>query len=319
MTRKLTILVLACASLLAACTQQRAALPGVSPTATPTPSPTPTATIAEEWHVAAAGDIACSTSQREKPSSRACQDGKTSDLMMGKDLDAVLALGDLQYENGALAEFRRSFDSTWGRFKDIMRPAPGNHDYGGGARGYFDYFGTTAGPRNQGWYSFEVGAWHLIALNSNCYAVKGCDASSPQVKWLRADLAANRARCTLAFWHHPRFSSGLHGDDDNVSAFWSALYEAGADLVLSGHDHHYERFAPQDPNGRRNDARGIREFVAGTGGRNLYAAIYGRANSQFRTSKSFGVLFLTLRPASYSWRFVDISGETVDSGTASCH
>jgi hypothetical protein len=214
--------------------------------------------------------------------------------------------------------------------KGITYPAVGNHEYqktGGtecdgtaSASGYFDYFGARAGDPNKAYYSFDLGSWHIIALNSMCYKGGGCEAGSPQEKWLRAELAASTADCTLAFWHHPRFSSGPSGDDTKTAAFWEALYEAGADIVLSGHDHMYERFAPQTPSATPDAARGIREFVVGTGGRSLFSfSSTVRPNSEVR-SKTYGVLKLVLRPTGYDWQFLAEQGKTfTDSGSTECH
>ena len=189
-----------------------------------------------------------------------------------------------------------------------------------GAAGYFDYFGTAAGRRSPGYYSFNLGRWHLIALNSECAQVGGCATGSPQERWLRADLAAHPARCVLAYWHKPRFSSGMHGNNATYTAFWHALHGAGADMVLVGHDHDYERFAPQTPHGRADPARGIRQFVVGTGGKTHYGFRTIRANSQVRNSRTFGVLRLALHPSGYDWRFVPEPGKTfTDSGHGSCH
>ena len=259
--------------------------------------------------IAAAGDVACTPGSAVSAS--ACQMAATANLLAAPDIGTVLALGDLQYEDGALARFQASYDASWGRVKSKTRPVPGNHEYGtAGASGYYDYFGAIAGPRGTGYYSFDVGAWHLVALNSNCSAVGGCASGSAEERWLRADLAARPARCTLAYWHHPRYSSGLHGDDATYEAFWQALVDAGADLVLVGHDHDYERFAPQ---------RGIREFVVGTGGRSLYPRGTSRASSELFANASFGVLRLTLRPGGYDWRFVPATGSVTDAGSSDCH
>jgi hypothetical protein len=273
--------------------------------------------------IGAAGDVACDPGNSffhgRVPA--LCQMKATSDLLMKLNLTAVLALGDLQYEDGALSKFRRSYDPTWGRLKSITRPVPGNHEYGTrGAQGYFAYFEEIAGEPGRGYYSFDIGAWHIVALNSNCSAVGGCGAGSPQERWLRADLAAHPARCTLAYWHHPRFSSGFHGSDSAYDAFWRALYAAGTDIVLNGHDHHYERFAKQDPEGKPDPGRGIREFIVGTGGRSLYGLRRGEDNSEVFSADAFGVLALTLRPTSYEWRFVHGPGkEFTDSGRGTCH
>ncbi|MEA2457620.1 MAG: hypothetical protein QOC95_592, partial [Thermoleophilaceae bacterium] len=185
----------------------------------------------------------------------------------------------------------------------------------------FQYFGAAAGEPGKGYYSFDVGPWHMIALNSNCAQVNGCDAGSPQELWLRGDLAAHPVGCTLAYWHHPRFTSGQHGSDASTAALWSDLYAAGAELVLNGHDHDYERFAPQTDAAVRDDARGIREFVVGTGGEShtsFKATI--QPNSEVRDASSFGFLELTLSDSAYAWNFIsDTPGGLSDSGSGSCH
>ncbi|HEY5873045.1 MAG TPA: metallophosphoesterase, partial [Gaiellaceae bacterium] len=222
--------------------------------------------------IAAAGDIACDPGSPRFGNGLGtgfdCRQRATSDLLVGGGYEAVLALGDIQYEVGAGDAFEASYDASWGRVKPVTRPVPGNHEYRtAGAAGYFEYFGAGAGDPTTGYYSYGLGNWHVVALNSNCAAVGGCDAGSTQERWLRADLAAHPSRCTLAYWHHPRYSSGWHGSDSSYVAFWQALVDADADLVLVGHDHDYERFAPQDAGGRRDLERGIREFVVGTGGK----------------------------------------------------
>ena len=207
--------------------------------------------------------------------------------------------------------------------KPITHPAPGNHEYGtSGAAGYFSYFGAAAGPAGLGYYSYDIGTWHLISLNSNCGSVGGCNPGSPQETWLKADLAAHAGRCTLAYWHHPHFTSGPHGNDDGggTGAFWDDLYASGADVVLNGHDHDYERFGLQTPTGAPDPAHGIREFVVGTGGRSHYSFKSPQPNSEVRNQDTFGVLVLTLHPASYDWRFVPVAGKTfTDAGTTGCH
>jgi hypothetical protein len=271
----------------------------------------------------------------------------TSNLLVGSGLSAVLPLGDDQYNCGTLSAFDASYDPTWGRVKSITHPAVGNHEYlttlGAGcagsaeAVGYFDYFdgpGNQTGPagaRGQGYYSFDVGSWHLIALNSNCSYVDGCDSgcspgerchqASPQETWLRADLAAHPNRCTLAYWHAPRFSSGKHGDDLRMRAIWEDLYAAGAEVVLNGHDHDYERFAAQTPTGGLDPAGGIREFVVGTGGRGLRPISSLQPNSERFNSNTYGVLKLTLHPDGYDWQFAPggAGGGFTDSGSGTCH
>jgi len=274
--------------------------------------------------IAAAGDIACDPGSRRFGNGLGtgfdCRQRATSDLLVGGGYEAVLALGDIQYEVGAVDAFEASYDASWGRVKSVTRPVPGNHEYHtAGAAGYFEYFGAGAGDPTKGYYSYELGNWHVVALNSNCEAIGGCDAGSAQERWLRADLAAHPSRCTLAYWHHPRYSSGWHGSDSSYVAFWQALVDADADLVLVGHDHDYERFAPQDARGRRDLERGIREFVVGTGGKNLRPFTRVSPNSEARDATSLGVLELTLGADAYEWRFRAAVGSFTDSGSASCH
>ncbi len=234
----------------------------------------------------------------------------------------VYTLGDNAYESGTATEFANCYDPSWGRHKARTMPAVGNHEYNTpGASGYDDYFGAAAGDPTRGYYSYDLGAWHIVALNSMCENVGGCGPDSPMVTWLQRDLAANPASCTLAYWHHPVFSSGSeHGNDPKMIPSWDALYAAGADVVLSGHDHDYERFAPQTSSGVADPARGIREFVVGTGGKSHYAFGTIRANSEARNADTNGVLKLTLHPTSYEWQFVPEAGKTYsDSGSDSCH
>ena len=290
------------------------------------------ATAATDPVVAVAGDIACDPADSSFRSgygtASRCRQRATSNLIYGNGYTAVLTTGDIQYECGGYGAFLRSFDPSWGRFKRRIRPAPGNHEYysaggtdcdsTGNAGGYFRYFGAAAGAPALGYYSFDLGGWHLVALNSNCGEVGGCGAGSPQETWLRKDLAATSKRCILAFWHHPRFSSGSHGNTTAVAPFWRALYEARADVVLNGHDHDYERFYRQTPRGVFS-VNGIREFVVGTGGKSLRAFSTIRRNSAARSSSSFGILRLTLRPTGYGWRFVPANGSFADQGSTSCH
>lgn len=243
----------------------------------------------------------------------------------------VFTAGDNMNQSTAPYEhYVNYFDPTWGRHKARIRPALGNHDYldsAGVAAGYFDYFngiGNSTGPagdRDKGYYSYDLGTWHIVVINSNCDKVGGCDVGSPQEKWLRADLEANRDKaCVAAYWHHPRFSSGEHGNKDSVEPMWQALYDYGAEIVINGHDHEYERFAPQDPDGVADPTRGIREFVSGTGGIDLHGITTLQPNSEVFNSDTWGILKLTLHPTSYDWQFVPVAGKTfTDSGSQSCH
>jgi hypothetical protein len=277
--------------------------------------------------IAATGDMACDPSNGNfnggAGGRSACHQQAVSNLLVGRSLAAFLPLGDNQYEDGALAKFQTSYALSYGRVKAISRPVPGNHEYlTPGAAGYFDYFGSSAGERGKGWYSYDLGGWHLIALNSSCGQIGGCGPDSPQGRWLEADLAAHPSACTLAYWHHPRFSSGKHGSSASMAPLWQALYQGGAEIVLNGHDHVYERFAPQNPAGVADPVRGIRQFVVGTGGNNHYAFTnpLGITNSEVRNADTFGVLELALGNDVYQWRFVPSSGGTFsDSGTGTCH
>ena len=281
--------------------------------------------------IAAAGDIACDPASASFNSglgtASSCRQKYTADIVAGTEVAGVLPLGDLQYEQGTLAQFSGSYDRSWGSFKDITYPAIGNHELStpGGA-GYYDYFNGSgnlngpAGERGKGYYSYDIGSWHLIALNSNCTSSSSCRAGQAQETWLRADLAAHPTACTLAYWHHPRFSSGQHGDTALMQDIWKALYDGNADVVLTGHDHLYERFGPQTEIGVADPARGIRAFVVGTGGRSHYGFGIPKPNSEVRNSDTYGVLKLTLHANSYDWAFVPEAGKTfTDFGSASCH
>jgi hypothetical protein len=232
----------------------------------------------------------------------------------------VFTAGDNAYGSGSADQFRDCYDPTWGTFKDRTRPAAGNHDWETkDLGGYLGYFGAAAAPDGTSWYSYALGAWHVIVLDSDCSNVGGCGADSPQGRWLAADLKASTATCTLAIWHHPRFSSGEHGNDGDVAPYWRALYDAGADVVINGHDHDYERFAPQDPDAHLDPDRGIREFVVGTGGAALRTFPTVRANSQLRAAVAHGVIRLDLHPTSFEWAFLPTTGNLSDSGRAPCH
>jgi hypothetical protein len=235
----------------------------------------------------------------------------------------VATLGDHVYEYATASDFTNCYDPTWGRHKARTKPTVGDHEYlSTSATPYFNYFGAAAADPTKGYYSYDIGSWHVVSMNTNCGEVPGgCFAGSPEEQWLRADLAAHPASCTLAILHNPRFSSGsIHGSQSDYEDFWQALYEAGAELALSGDDHLYERFAPQTPTGAWDPAGGIRQFVVGTGGRSHYDFGPIEPNSQVRNNDTFGVLALTLHPASYEWEFVPEAGKTfTDSGSTSCH
>jgi hypothetical protein len=246
---------------------------------------------------------------------------KTAELL-DRIPGTVFTAGDNAYSNGSAEDFQYCY-GPWGRHRARTRPAAGNHEYRTtNASAYYSYFGLAAGPPSRGYYSYDLGAWHIVVINSNCGEVGGCQAGSQQETWLREDLAAHPGRCTAAIWHHPMFSSGLHGGNPTATRdFWNALHSAGADIVINGHDHDYERFAPQDPSGAPDPERGIREFVVGTGGAGLRS--FPREpvpNSEARDDHTHGVLKLTLHPQSYDWEFVPANGGTfTDSGSAPCH
>ena len=294
--------------------------------------------------VVAVGDIACG---QDTPLQAPCRDDSVARLAAALDPDAVLLLGDTQYECGELSDFETFFDPSWRRLKSVIYPVIGHHEYevddepdelcyglAKGAPGYWSYFGDAATPREPGcrlycagYYSFDLGTWHLIALNSTCQAVGGCEAGSAQEQWLRADLAAHPSPCTLAYLHNPRFSSARAADDPEMQPFWEALADAGADLVIAAHHHHYERFIPMNPQGQPDNEHGLRSFVVGTGGRShLQLPETRRAGSEVANDDTFGVLRLQLHDGGYTWEFVpEIGNETAvasvftDAGSAECH
>ena len=280
--------------------------------------------------IAAAGDIACQETSAQFNGGfgtpARCRQLHTSDLLVGAGLTAVLPLGDTQYCCGSLQSFSASYDLSWGRVKAISRPVPGAREYETpGAAGYFDYFNGpgarsgAAGDRGRGYYSFDLGAWHLVALNSNCQFV-ACSAGSPQEHWLRADLEQHPASCTLAYMQAPRFSSTTGGTDPVVQPLWEALHDGGAELVLSAGSHNYERFAPQTPRGRADPSFGIRQFVVGTGGHSLQKFGAIRPNSEVRRADAFGVLSLALHSSGFDWQFRSEAGSALgDSGSGTCH
>jgi hypothetical protein len=292
-----------------------------------TPAHLPAASAATDPVIAAAGDIACDPSDANfnggAGTASFCRQRDTGALLAGGGYAAVLPLGDLQYTDATLAKLQQVYDPAWGGTKSVHRPAVGNHEYlVDGAAGYFDYYGAQAGARGKGWYSYDVGSWHLIALNGEAEGCPhvSCSAGSEQESWLRADLAAHPAQCTLAYWHVPKFSSTEPNNAPLFQTFWNDLQAAGVEVVLNGHFHNYERFGPQNASGAA-DPNGIREFVVGTGGKGLVGfGTSPMANSQVRNSNTYGVLEMTLHDGSYDWHFKPIAGQSfTDSGSASCH
>jgi len=233
----------------------------------------------------------------------------------------VFTAGDNAYPNGSTEDFNNCYSPSWGQFKDRTMPALGNHDYNTkGAAAYFAYFGASADDPAKGYYSYDLGQWHIIVINSNCSEIGGCQAGSLQLQWLQSDLASHQTDCTLAYMHHPLFNTGFHGNTDELKTIWQTLYDAGADVVVAGHDHNYQRFSPLDPNGKKDLNRGIREFVVGTGGGSLYEFFKPATNIEARNDDTYGVLKLTLHPTSYDWEFIPVAGKTfTDSGTDNCH
>jgi acid phosphatase type 7 len=302
-----------------------------------TPAPPTAAVTASDPVIAAVGDIACDPHDPYfnggLGSSTYCHQKHTSDLVVNGGFTAVLPLGDEQYDCAPSTAFATAYDPTWGRVKSISRPAPGNHEYKStnpdlygynlckpNAQGYYGYFGASAGDPTKGYYSYDLGSWHMIVLNTTrACSVISCAAGSAQEQWLKADLAAHPAACTLAYWHEPRFSSKT--PSTKTDAFWKDLYAAGADVVLAGHVHNYERFAPQNPSAVADPARGIREFVVGMGGRSHESSgTTIAANSEARNSTVFGILKLTLHASTYDWQFIPQAGQSYsDTGTGACH
>lgn len=277
-----------------------------------------------------AGDIACDPTSSSfnggNGTSSSCRQKATSDLLVAANPDAVLPLGDLQYENAKLSDFTASYDPSWGRVFAKTYPVVGNHEYQtSGASGYYDYWNRTGqdkGHRSaKGYYSFDLGGWHIVVLNSNCSQAGGCSAGSAQQQWLRADLQTHPAPCTIAAWHHPRFNTSSSGLKTNgaTQALWQALYDNHADIILNGHVHHYERWAPVTPAGT-SDPNGIREFIVGTGGIDLGGSGSASGNLEVLEKKTFGVLKLTLHATSYDWQFMPVAGQSFsDSGSSACH
>jgi Calcineurin-like phosphoesterase len=273
--------------------------------------------------IAAAGDIACDPSSSNfrngNGTSSSCKQKATSDLVLSEPIDAVLTLGDNQYQCGSTQQFQQSFDPSWGRFKAMIHPVPGDNEYESGsgcprdAAGYFQYFGAAAG-NSRGDTAFTLGKWRLIGLNAECGHAGGCGASSPQATFLRTQLGT--ATCTVVYWHQPYYN-GTSRTSSSYRAFWDILYAQHADIVLNGHLHNYARFAPQDAGGHVDQAGGVRQFIVGTGGRSLFS-LDGSRNVE-TTTKQYGILELRLHATSYHWAFVNTAGTVVDSGDADCH
>lgn len=240
---------------------------------------------------------------------------RTAKLLDGME-GLVFTTGDNAYETGTIDEFEKCYGPTWGRYLARTRPSPGNHDYyTPGATGYYRYFGELAGPSGVGYYSYDHGAWKVLSLNSNVPAGSG----SAQFNWVAQELRVSPAKCTLAYWHHPVFSSGYEGNMPNMRSIFQLLYDNYVDVVLVGHSHNYERFAPQDPNGQPSPGRGVREFVIGSGGNGLTAFVSTKPNSEVFNNNSLGILKLTLAPTNYSWEFIPVAGHTFrDSGSDVC-
>jgi hypothetical protein len=285
--------------------------PSLTASGAPGESGAPSSTASAAVTLIAAGDIT---------SCAVTSDSATATLVASIP-GTVALLGDDAYEAGSAREYRECYDPTWGAFLDRTRPAPGNHEYvTSGAAGYFGYFGLRAGDPKLGYYAYDLGAWRLYALNSNCADIGGCTPGSPEVAWLKADLTAHPTHCVLAYWHHPRFSSGLHGSNALVAGLWDTLNAAGADIVLNGHDHDYERFAPMNDAGQVDAAGGIVEFVVGTGGMSHYPFAKILPASLVHDDVTFGVLDLTLSPGTWQSRFVPVAGKTfTDTASGSCH
>jgi hypothetical protein len=315
--RALAILVLAAGLLYAQCGGSKTTTPTpIDPNPTPIPNPNPNPTPSAPVVFVGAGDIGWNPAGDGKAGGQAL----TAALINGIG-GQVFTAGDNAYLDGTLANFTQFYAPSWGQFIGRTRPTPGNHEYDNHSSmpGYFDYFGaaaTVGGPgRPFGYYSFEVGDWHAVMLNSSDEVT----ANSPQGVWLRNDLIAHAgSKCTIAVFHFPLFSSGQNGNIVRMRTLWQILYEANVDVIVNGHDHLYERFAPQDPNGFADPLRGITEFIVGTGGAQLYQFTSSQPNSVKKIGNTYGVLKLTLG-TDYRWDFVPVSGGQTDSGIGTCH
>lgn len=286
--------------------------PTPSDTATPTPSPSPTDTASPppDPVIAAVGDIACAPGGAVGAN---CQHKAVSDkILADTEVGNVLVLGDNQYDAGSLSAYQNAYDPTFGRFKSRTRPVPGNHEYAtANASGYYTYFGALAGDPAKGYYSYDVGAWHFLAINSE-------KDTGAQLAWVKADLAAHPNQCVAAYWHKPRFSTGGHGNNSYMAPFFQALYDGHADLVMAGHDHDYERFAQLNPNGARDDVNGMVEIVSGEGGKNHYS-VSGGPTTLAKDNTGYGYTRLTLHANSADGQFVSAVGTYTDTYTVPCH
>jgi hypothetical protein len=274
--------------------------------------------------IAAVGDIACDPETDAFNGGRGteehCRERHVARVIADANVDAVLTLGDTQYEENTTEQYAKSFDKSWGHLKPLIRPAPGNHEYETeNAAGYFEYFGAAAGDPDKGYYSYDLGTWHILVLNSECSEVGGCEVGSPQETWLRRELTTHQNQCVLAYWHHPRFSSGQHGNAEQMKWMWNTLVDAQVDVALTGHNHSYERFKPLDERGNPSPT-GVQEFVVGTGGKNHYPFAYPPLPGLVvRNADTYGALIMTLRPTGYDWEFVpERGGSFSDSGSADC-
>ena len=276
----------------------------IPPTTTPTPTPTPV-------YFSGAGDIAICGQEGDDLTAALLRDRVGSGL--------YFIAGDASNEDGSLYEYQNCFEPSWGQLVPDLRVVPGNHDYHSNPlENFWLYFDGVAGEPGKGWYSFEHGGWHIVMLNSNCGYV-GCGPSSEQIAWLKADLANSSSACTLAVWHHPRFNSGFAGNAEWLHYFWEALHDHGADVVVTGHDHHYERIAKVDPMGRPQDPGGIRSFIVGTGGAGFYAIDKILPISEVRITRQFGIIQFEFFPDGYTWQFINVDGELLDQGSDACN